>query len=141
MRRTGCTSCGSRRKKLRYALEIASGVGVHSAAPLVRSLKRSQDQLGRLHDLQVLLVHVAAVHAATEPGTDVNGHGLDALARHIEEDCRHLHGRYVAASGLLGDVPVRVGTVVVPELARPARRRPLKMALARPPAHAASGRR
>ncbi len=128
-------------KKLRYALEIASGVGARSATPLVRALKRSQDLLGRLHDLQVLLVHVAAVHAAPEPGTGVSGRGLDSLARHIEDDCRHLHGRYVAAAGSLADVPVRVATVVVPELARPARRRPLKMALARPAARAASGRR
>ncbi len=128
-------------KKLRYGLELAGGVGARTAAPLVRALKRAQDLLGRLHDLQVLLVHVAAVHAAPEPGSGVTRRGLDALARHIEEECRHLHGRYVAASVSLADVPRRVAAAVVPELARPARRRPLKMALARAAAPAASGRR
>jgi hypothetical protein len=116
-------------------------VGTHTATPLVRSLKRAQELLGRLHDLQVLLVHVAAVHAAPEPGSGVTRRGLDTLSRHIEEECRHLHGRYVVASASLAEVAARVAAAVVPELARPARRRPLKMALARSAAPAASGRR
>jgi CHAD domain-containing protein len=128
-------------KKLRYGLEIASGIGTKSAAPLVRALKRVQDLLGQLHDLQVLLAHVAEVHAALTPGTGVTPHGLEALSRRIEGDCRHLHGRYVAASGALAGVPLRVTAVVLPELAHPARRRPLKMALPHRAASTASGRR
>ena len=51
-------------KKLRYALEIAADGRVPAAQPLVGMLKRAQDTLGRLHDLQVLQHHVAEVQAA-----------------------------------------------------------------------------
>lgn len=128
-------------KKLRYGLEIAGGVGTRSAAPLVRSLKRMQELLGRLHDLQVLLGHVAEVHSSLRPGAGVSHHGLNALAEHIEEECRHLHGRYLSGAVALGGIPATISAAVLPELAHPARRRPLKMALPRASAATASGRR
>ena len=128
-------------KKLRYGLEIAAGVGVAAAAPRVRGLKRAQDLLGRMHDLQVLQGHVAAVHAELSPGNGVSHQGLDALAQHIERECRHLHGRYVAGSGALREIPAAVSATVLPQLARPARRRPAKMALPRAAAVAAGSRR
>src|SRR6476659_9622357 len=75
-------------KKLRYGLEIAAESGIRSAAPLVRRLKTVQDTLGRLHDLQVLQEHVAAVQ--TKPPTrQVPAGGLEAVARLLEEECRH----------------------------------------------------
>lgn len=128
-------------KKLRYALEIAAGVGVAAAAPRVRALKRVQDLLGRMHDLVVLLAHVAGVHAAFEPGSGVSHHGLGVLAQHIEGECRHLHGRYVAAAPALREIPAAVNAAVIPQLARPARRRPVKMGLPRAAAATAEGRR
>src|SRR5690349_15455091 len=48
-------------KKLRYALEIADESGVAPCAATVRAIKRVQDTLGRLHDLQMLQHHVADV--------------------------------------------------------------------------------
>ena len=51
-------------KKLRYALEIADESGAVPCPAAVRALKRVQDALGRLHDLQILQHHVAAVGAA-----------------------------------------------------------------------------
>ena len=51
-------------KKLRYALELAKDAGIRSATARVRAVKRAQDTLGRLHDLQVLQTHVVAVQAA-----------------------------------------------------------------------------
>lgn len=128
-------------KKLRYALEIAAGVGVAAVAPRVRALKRVQDLLGRMHDLQVLQAHVAEVHAGFEPGSGVSHHGLDVLAQHLEHECRHLHGRYVAAAPALRNIPAEVIAVVVPQLARRARRRPVKMGLPRAAAATAGGRR
>ena len=128
-------------KKLRYGLEIAAGVGAAAAAPHVRALKRVQDLLGRMHDLQVLQKHVAAVHAEFTAGSGVSRQGLDALAQHIERECRQLHGRYVAASGALRAIPAAVSASILPQLARPARRRPAKMSLPRAAAVTAGSRR
>src|SRR5436190_1075168 len=72
-------------KKLRYGLEIAAESGIRSAAPLVRQLRKAQDTLGRLHDLQVLQEHVAAVQ--TKPPTrQVPAGGLAAVASLLEEE-------------------------------------------------------
>jgi CHAD domain-containing protein len=128
-------------KKLRYGLEIAAGVGVAAAAPRVRTLKRVQDLLGRMHDLQVLQGHVATVHAEFTPGNGVSHHGLDALAQHLEGECRQLHGRYIAASGTVRDIAAAVPAAIIPQLARPARRRPVKMTLPRTAAAKAAGGR
>lgn len=115
-------------KKLRYGLELAADSGIPAAAPLVRSLKRTQEMLGRLNDLQVLQTHVAAVQAAPV-GRSVPHQGLGAIAGRIEEECRRLHGRYVAQAEALREVAAAVPSDVVPRLAR--RTRPLKMGLRR----------
>jgi CHAD domain-containing protein len=118
-------------KKLRYGLEMAAEAGVKTAAPLVRSLKRAQELLGRIQDLQVLQQHVAAIQA------DSNGHrapraSFDTIAHRIEDECRRLHARYVALSQDLSGAAAQVRTSVVPALAHPARRaRAVKMSLAR----------
>jgi CHAD domain-containing protein len=115
-------------KKLRYGLEIAGEGGIRSALPPVRQLKKVQDTLGRLHDLQVLQAHVAAVQALPV-ATELPENGLAAVARALEDQCRHLHGRYVSLT------PALVATIegtrrVVADLVRPAgRRKSLKMAL------------
>ena len=59
-------------------------------------IKRVQDALGRLHDLQILQHHVAAVGAAPRGRRSTPDAGLAVLSRLIEDECRHLHGRYVA---------------------------------------------
>lgn len=118
-------------KKLRYTLELAADGGVAAARPLVRSLKRAQDTLGRLHDLQVLQHHVTAVKAAPPERRAGPDGGLDALNRALEEECRHLHGKYLALYSSLLETGERIRTVVTPHLA-PAtgrRSRPLKMSL------------
>ena len=60
-------------------------------------IKRVQDALGRLHDLQILQHHIAAVGAAPRSRRSTPDAGLAVLSRQIEDECRHLHGRYVAA--------------------------------------------
>ena len=115
-------------KKLRYGLELAADSGVSPAAPLVRSLKRTQELLGRLNDLQVLQTHVAAVEAVPV-GRAVPHQGLAAIAGRIEEECRRLHGRYIAQSEALRVLGETVPSQIVPRLAR--RTRPIKMGLRR----------
>lgn len=113
-------------KKLRYGLELAADSGLAAAAPLVRALKRTQDNLGRLHDLQVLQGHVAAVQAAPA-GRAIPHEGLGAIAGRIEEECRRLHGKYVGQAEALRELAAAVPTQIVPRLAP--RTRPLKMGL------------
>jgi hypothetical protein len=115
-------------KKLRYGLELAADSGMKPAGPLVRRIKHAQDLLGRLHDLQVLLVHVASVQAGPQSGRAQRREGLDGLAHHIEEQCRHLHGRYITSVPPLRDVAAAIRKIIVPQLAQAVRRgRPVKM--------------
>ena len=114
-------------KKLRYALEIAAETGARPAAAPVRSLKRAQDLLGRLHDFQVLQTHVKSVQA--KPSAQrVN---LEVMARNIEDECRHLHSHYVALIPALNEVVETARRVIVPLIVRTSRasRRPVKMTL------------
>jgi CHAD domain-containing protein len=117
-------------KKLRYAMELAADAGVKSAAAPLRAVKRAQDTLGRLHDLQILQQHVAAVQAAPATQTPPRG-GLDIVGRALEDQCRHLHAAYVAMIPKLTALVEAVRTVVVPQLAYRARPplRALKMTL------------
>lgn len=115
-------------KKLRYGLELAADAGVSGAAVQVRTVKRAQATLGRLHDLQVLQAHVAAVQAAPQ-ARPASHEGLAAVAGRIEEQCRLLHGKYVAMVPALHEVTAAVRSQIVPRLARQAH--PLKMSLAR----------
>lgn len=118
-------------KKLRYALELAADGGVAAAQPLVSELKRTQDTLGRLHDLQVLQHHVAEVQTAPPIRRTGADGGLDAIARALEAECRHLHGKYLATYPRLLEASEQCNLVVAPQLARAAQRRQpaLKMGL------------
>jgi len=123
-------------KKFRYVLEIADESGAAPCRDIVRPIKRVQDALGRLHDLQVLQHHVAAVGAAPRKGRSTPDAGLAILSRWIEDECRHLHAKYVSAMPALReavaearrDIPVRLTA-----------RRSVKMALAARRRRAAGG--
>src|SRR5205085_7957341 len=123
-------------KKLRYAVEIADESGAASALATVRALKRVQDALGRLHDLQVLQHHVAAV-AAKPPAAhrDTPDVGLAVLGRWIEDECRHLHGRYIGMLPALREALETARRQVAVRVTAPRRARAVKMGLpARRPA-------
>lgn len=128
-------------KKLRYGLELAVDSGAPKAVAQVRAIKRLQEMLGRLHDLQVLQSHIAAAQIAAGPGGHVSGVEFDALAAHVEAECRHLHAKYLSACPALREVPAAIRSGVVPQLA-PRRSSPMKMTLSRnlPPAAARGGR-
>jgi CHAD domain-containing protein len=117
-------------KKLRYAMELAAEGGLRDAARHLTALKRAQEVLGRLHDLQVLQAHVAAVQASPERRAAIDG-GLSIIGAALERECRHLHGRYVAMIPAVQAICAATRATIVPQLARPAarRRRPIKMGL------------
>jgi CHAD domain-containing protein len=90
-------------KKLRYALELDADLRQVKSSPDITELRRTQDILGRLHDLQVLVDRTREEQASLAP-PDVNiWRGLDALVRSLEDECRRLHGRYMHhAASLVG---------------------------------------
>ena len=107
-------------KKLRYALEIASDAGVTAATPLVRVLKRHQERLGHLHDVQMLLKHVRETEASRGVGTRVND--LTAYADSLDRACRRLHADFVEHRAEMVSVVKDVRHNVVPALTTPPRR-------------------
>jgi CHAD domain-containing protein len=107
-------------KKLRYALEIARDAGVAAALPLIGILRRHQERLGHLHDLQMLLKHVREVEASPAVGSRVND--LTAYADSLDRECRRLHAGFVEHRTELGSVVREVRHHVVPALTTPSRR-------------------
>jgi len=107
-------------KKLRYALEIARDAGVTAATPLVRLLKRHQERLGDLHDLQMLLKHVRETEALPGVGSRVNE--LTAYADSLDRECRRLHADFVEHRAEIVSVVKDVRHHVVPSLTTAPRR-------------------
>jgi len=84
-------------KKLRYAMEIARELSGSRATARILTLKRAQDLLGRMHDLEVLIARTRAVQGSPHaPNLRVSA-DLDGLVRWLETECRQLHGQYMAA--------------------------------------------
>jgi CHAD domain-containing protein len=83
-------------KKLRYALEIAGTVGRTRTQAQVRTLKKAQDLLGRMHDLEVLIARTRDVQGSSSAPTLKLSGQLDRFVRKLENECRQLHGRYIA---------------------------------------------
>lgn len=107
-------------KKLRYALEIARDAGVAAATPLVRVLKRHQERLGHLHDLQMLLKHVRETEGTPGAGSRVND--LTAYADALDRECRRLHADFVEHRAEVASVVRGVRHSVVPALTTSMRR-------------------
>ena len=95
-------------KKLRYAVELAADADHVKSSPDLKQLRRAQDILGRLHDLQVLVDRAREVQASLAR-PDLNARReLDVLVVALEEDCRHLHGRYMQDRDALLDLCARL---------------------------------
>ena len=105
-------------KKLRYALEIVSAPGprrttgtarsasprARAAAAALRTLKRAQVLLGRMHDLEVLITRTRAVQGSSRaPDLRLSG-DLDGFVRRLEMECRQLHAQYIALRPALLEV-------------------------------------
>jgi CHAD domain-containing protein len=82
-------------KKLRYTLEIAKELSRSRAAARLRMLKAVQDLLGRMHDLDVLIMRIRAFQGSDRAPTLKVSADLDRLVRRIEMECRQLHVRYM----------------------------------------------
>jgi CHAD domain-containing protein len=95
-------------KKLRYALEVLRELSGSRAVARIRTLKRMQDLLGRLHDLEVLIVRTRAVQGSAKAPDLRLSADLDQLVRRLENECRQLHGRYMAGRGELLKICDRV---------------------------------
>jgi len=80
-------------KKLRYALELAASSPDRAQA--IRTLKRVQELLGRMHDYQVLIDRVREAQASLTPPNVAVWRELDALVLTLDDACRRLHARYV----------------------------------------------
>lgn len=82
-------------KKLRYAMELRAEAAGSKRTPDLRILKRDQDLLGRLHDLQVLIARVRQMQAALTPPNLAVWRELDAVVVSLENGCRRLHACYM----------------------------------------------
>lgn len=83
-------------KKLRYGMEIARELSRSRATARIRVLKGAQDILGRLHDLEVLIIRIRALQGSDRAPTLRVSAELDRLVRQLETDCRQLHVRYMS---------------------------------------------
>ena len=82
-------------KKLRYTLEIAKELSRSRASARLRTLKNVQDLLGRMHDLDVLIMRIRALQGSDRAPTFKVSAELDRLVRRTETECRQLHVRYM----------------------------------------------
>jgi len=89
-------------KKLRYAAELAQASRLWPLAGAVRSLKRVQEDLGTLHDLQILVACVDG--AAARRRRSGLARGLRAVIDTLERDCRTKHAVLLPQLATLADV-------------------------------------
>jgi CHAD domain-containing protein len=82
-------------KKLRYGVEVAQELAGQRRSPDGRLLKREQELLGRLHDLQMVIDRVRRVQGSLTPPDLVVWRDLDAVIRGLETSCRRLHASYM----------------------------------------------
>jgi CHAD domain-containing protein len=82
-------------KKLRYALEVAVEAAGASSGNDLRTLKRGQDILGRLHDLQILIDRARQLQASSDTPDVTLWRNIDLLTTALENDCRRLHARFM----------------------------------------------
>jgi len=108
-------------KKLRYAMEIARELRGSRATARIRMLKGTQDLLGRMHDLEVLIARIRAVQGASEdpPSLEVSA-DLDQLVRRLETECRQLHVQYIDRRKKLIDLCEHVMAIPEQEPGAPA---------------------
>lgn len=106
-------------KKLRYVLEVGDELTDAAVKSDVALLRRAQDALGRMHDLQVLIDRVRAVQATLAPPNVSVWRALDTLIGVLDDECRRLHARYMKARSELLAMAERLSGVERASAARP----------------------
>jgi CHAD domain-containing protein len=106
-------------KKLRYVLEAAGQSSDAHRREDIAALRRAQDALGRMHDLQVLVDRVRNVQATVAPPSVAIWRSLDAVVRQLDDECRRLHARYMRARPGLMTIAERLTAAFKPERGRP----------------------
>jgi len=96
-------------KKLRYGVELAVEAAGEKDTPDLRALKRGQELLGRLRDLQMLIERVRQSQACLTPPDVSAWRELDALVVPLEHQCRRIHARYVRDRAFLVALCDRLG--------------------------------
>jgi CHAD domain-containing protein len=95
-------------KKFRYALEISGEASGVRLASEVKTLKKAQDILGRLHDLQVLIDRVRQIQPVVALPDLTTWRKMDSLVTALENDCRRLHAKFVHRQGQVRTICERV---------------------------------
>jgi CHAD domain-containing protein len=100
-------------KKFRYAMELVRDLrsarrtarsarpssSTRSEAWRLRVLRQTQELMGRMNDLEMLAARLRALQGTSMvTGLRVSA-DLDELVRRLENECRVLHGKYMAARG------------------------------------------
>jgi CHAD domain-containing protein len=96
-------------KKLRYAAELAAETRRKQTTADVLALQAAQDLLGRLHDLEMLLVRGREAQASLSPPDLARWRHLGSLVHVVEDDCRQLHARYMRDRAGLIEIANRMG--------------------------------
>lgn len=99
-------------KKLRYSMEIARELSRSRATARILTLKKAQDLLGRMHDLEILIARTRTLQGATTPPPLRLSADLDLLVRSLETECRQLHGSYMSMRPSLLAICEHVTTLV-----------------------------
>lgn len=82
-------------KKLRYALEIQRELSKSRSTSVLARLKKEQDLLGRIHDLEILIERARAVQSKLSPRDRIGMAELNKLVRVLEDECRAGHAVYM----------------------------------------------
>ena len=97
-------------KKLRYTVELMPRARSSRTASRIRTLKNAQDLLGRMHDLEMLIARTRSIQSSPGASTLKVSAALDRLVRRLENECRQLHGHYMAARPALLSLSHRLTT-------------------------------
>jgi CHAD domain-containing protein len=82
-------------KKLRYALEAVDASGGVRQVRGLAPLREVQELLGRLHDIEVLMLRTRTIQGAAGAVDLRHSADLDRLVRRLDGHCRRFHAEYV----------------------------------------------
>jgi CHAD domain-containing protein len=107
-------------KQLRYALEVVGEARMAATGSMVRSLKDTQDVLGKLHDADVLLESVRRL--TSDPANEARlSADVSWFDREITAETRRLHAKYLRRQAALVRLADAALDTVAPRIARGAR--------------------